>query len=125
MRTPFSSEAESLISSMRGLPEETTNVRDKGTKGFSSVLEACIKKFHIGQRTPEETIIANWATIVGKSFASRCRPERIDPSGTLLIQVSNPTLKRELIFMEDRILTALGSMEGCQHIRRIALKAGL
>jgi len=69
-------------------------------------------------------VLENWENIVGKTFARRCRPERIDPSGALIVQVPNATVRRELIFMEDRILTALGSIEGCGHIHRVVLKAG-
>ena len=124
MKSVFSKEAESLISSLRSLPEDPSPVRDAGTKPLGSLLEACIEKYHIGRRTPEETVLENWEKIVGESFAARCRPERIDPSGALIVQAGNATVRRELIFMQERILTALGSLPGCGHIHRVILKSG-
>lgn len=124
MKKPFSPEVESLIASLRSMPMQKGIRKDKGTKGFGSLVESCVEKYHIGRKTPEETILEHWQRIVGTPFAHRCKPERITASGCLIIQVPNSTLRRELIFMEGRILTALGSLEGCQHISKIIVKAG-
>lgn len=121
----FSPEVESLIASFRAVPLQDALLRDAGAKPFGSIIESCVERYHIGRSTPQERILENWVRIVGPEYAARCRPERIDPSGALVVQVANATLRRELIFMEDRILTALGSIEGCERIRRVVLKAGL
>lgn len=120
----FTRQHERLIASFRGLPEEALPAKDAGTKSLGTLLETCIEKFHIGKNTPEETVQENWERIMGASFASRCRPERIDRTGALIVQVPNPTLRRELIFHEDRIMTVLHSLPDCRHIKRIVLKAG-
>ena len=120
----FNRRAESLIASFRNMPEEPFPGRDSGPKEMGSLLESLIERYHIGRRTPEESIQENWVRIVGPDFAKRCRPERIDASGTLIVQVPNATVRREMIFHEDRILTVLGSLEGCQHVNRVVLKAG-
>ena len=124
MKRVFSMEAESLIASLRSLPEEPDSSRPAGAMPLGSLIEACIEKHHIGRQTPEEIILENWVNIVGESFAARCRPERIDPSGALVVQAGNATVRRELIFMQERILTALGSLPQCHHIHRIILKSG-
>lgn len=115
---------EDLIASFRGLSQEDSPARDAGSKSLGSLLEACIERYHIGRSTPEETVQENWERIVGPDFAKRCHPERIDHSGTLLVQAPNATVRRELIFLEERILTALGSLPGCHHINRVVFKAG-
>lgn len=120
----FSRSEESLIASFRQFPEEDMPSRDSGATPFGSLVESLIEKYHIGKNTPEEAVQENWARIVGPTFAKRCRPERIDPSGALIVQVPNSTVRRELIFMEDRILTALGSLPDCGHINRVVLKSG-
>lgn len=123
MDKAFSKEAESLITSLRQLPEQQSKARNKGTKSLGSLLETCIERYHIGKQTPQERILENWERIVGPSFANRCQPERID-GNTLIVQAGNSVVRQELKFMEHRILTALGSLEGCQHIHRVATKAG-
>jgi hypothetical protein len=120
----FDRHVESLIASFRNMPEELFSSRDSGPKEIGSLLESLIERHHIGRRTPEESIQENWVRIVGPDFAKRCRPERIDASGALIVQVPNATVRREMIFHEDRILTVLGSLEGCQHVNRVVLKAG-
>jgi hypothetical protein len=121
---PFNRQIESLIASFRHLPEDAANVPDMGAKAMGSLMESLVERYHIGRSTPEEAVQENWSRIVGPEFAARSRPERIDGSGTLIVQVPNATVRREMIFQEDRILTALGSMEACQHIHRVVLKAG-
>jgi len=66
----------------------------------------------------------NWPRIVGERHAARCAPLRVDGSKRLHIGITNPVLRRELQFHEDRIMTALRSIEGCQEITGIVLRAG-
>lgn len=120
----FNRREERLIADFRDSTEDPGSMVDTGTKPLGSLLETLVEKYHIGRNTPEESIQENWERIVGSAFCRRCRPERIDRSGALIVQVPNATVRRELIFMEDRILTALGSLPGCQHINRVVLKAG-
>jgi len=120
----FSPKEERLIASFRGLPEEYPGYVDKGSKTLGSLLETCIEKYKIGKNTPEETIQENWPRIVGPEFAKRCRPERIDHSGALIVQVPNSTVRRELIFAEDKMMTVIASLPGCHFINRVVLKSG-
>lgn len=120
----FTPDEERLIASFRQIPEDSASLGDFGAASFGSLVESLVERYHIGKSTPEESIQENWARIVGPLFAKRCRPERVDPSGALIVQVPNATVRRELIFSEGRILTALGSLPGCQHINRVVLVAG-
>lgn len=120
----FNRQVEALIANFRDIPEDPGNLSGAGAKPLSSLLETCIERYHIGKHTPEETIQENWHRIAGSAFAKRCRPERIDRSGALVVQVPNATVRRELIFHEERILAVLSSLPGCQHIRSVVLKSG-
>lgn len=120
----FSNDVEDLISSFRGLPGDPLPLRNAGAKPLDGLIESIVERYRIGRNTPEEAIQENWPRIVGPEFAKRCRPERIDPSGALVIQVPNAIVRRELNFMEDRIMTAIASITECENITRIVLKAG-
>lgn len=124
MPRKFNRKTEDLIASFRGLPADDLPERDNWAKGIGSLVESLVDRYHVDRATPEETVQENWDRIIGKEYARRCRPERIDASGTLLVQVPDATLRRELLFSEERMLTVLGSLPDCQHIRRIAFKAG-
>lgn len=119
----FSRTVEELIADLRNLPGPEGNAQERSPKGFGDLVEWVVERHEIGKHTLEERILAEWPQIVGPAFAKRCQPVRIDPSGTLLLEAGNATVRRELIFMEDRILTALGSLEGGDRIHRVALLA--
>jgi len=120
----FSRQAEELIADLRSIPHERSRARDRGTKPLDSLIEVCLERHKIGRETTEETIMRHWERIIGKTFAHRCAPVRIDARRRLIIGVSNPSLRRELQFHEDRIMTALRSIEGCDHLRGVILRAG-
>jgi hypothetical protein len=122
MPRKFHRDVEHLISSLRGFPEEDLPLKDREAAPLDSLLESLIARYHIDRHTPEETIQENWVRIIGAPYAKRCHPERIDASGALLVQVANATLKRELMFHEDRMLTVIGSLTDCGHIRRVVFK---
>lgn len=120
----FRRSVENLIANLRGVPETKSRIRDRGTKPLDSLVEVCLERYKIGQETAEEIIMRNWAQIVGERHAPRCAPLRVDQNHRLHIGVNNPVLRRELQFHEDRIMTALRTLEGCQHINGIVLRAG-
>jgi len=120
----FNREIENLIASFRQLPEHDSEMIERHTKGLDSIVEVLLERHAIGRDTPEELILNNWAAIVGPTYAKRCAPERIGADGKLVIRVANPILRREMMFHEDRIMTALRSIEGCEHIKGVVLKAG-
>jgi hypothetical protein len=120
---PFSRKAEETIKDFRGLPRDPLHDRSGAPKNMGSIIEACLERFAIGQQTAEDILLENWERIIGKDFAMRCRPRRIDGT-TLIIEVPNPTVRREMLFIEDRILTAVASLPKCNSIRRVILTAG-
>jgi hypothetical protein len=120
----FRRPVENLIADLRGVPTSNSRMFDRGSKPLDSLVEVCLEKYKIGQETPEEIILRHWPRIVGERNAARCRPLRIDQSQKLHIGVPNPILRREFQFHEDRIMTALRSIEGCQHLTGLVYRAG-
>lgn len=120
----FRPSVENLIANLRGLPESRSRSRDRGTKPLDSVIEVCLERYKIGQETTEEVIMRNWGRIVGERHAARCAPLRVDQKQRLHIGIHNPVLRRELQFHEDRIMTVIRSIDGCEHITGIVLRAG-
>lgn len=120
----FSREVENLIANLRNLPESDSSAHKKPAKDLESLIENCFDRYAIGQETPESIIAENWTQIIGDRFAHRCALERIDRSGRMVIKVANPILRRELSFVEDRIMTRVRSLKSCGHIRGVTFKAG-
>jgi hypothetical protein len=120
----FNAFEENEIAHFLGLPDADKPAIDRSAKPMDSLVELLIERYHLDRETPEEVVLRNWTRIVGENFANRCYPERISQSGSLIVAVPNTVVRRELMFMEDRILTALGSLPGCGHIRAVVLKSG-
>lgn len=121
---PFSRQAENLIADLRSVPRIYSRAIDRGTKPIDSIIEVCLERHKIGRETTEETIMRNWCRIMGEQFASRCTPLRIDAQKRLIIGVGNASLRRELQFHEDRIMTALRTIPGCEHLKNVLFRAG-
>lgn len=122
---PFNAFEEREIARFLGVPDEENPPRNRPTKSIGNLVDVLVDRYHLDRETPEETILQNWPHIVGENFSKRCYPERITASGTLIVAVPNTVVRRELMFMETRILTAIGSLQGCEHIRSVTLKSGL
>jgi hypothetical protein len=113
-----------LIAALRGIPEPQSQAITRGAKTLGNLVDVCCKRYAIGHDRPEDTIQQNWPAIIGAAYAARSAPERINNSKMLVVQVANPSIRRELMFCEDRIMTALRALPDCQHIRGIVFRAG-
>ncbi|MDP0498656.1 MAG: DUF721 domain-containing protein [Verrucomicrobiota bacterium JB022] len=120
----YSRQVNNLLSNLKGLPEDESHSLDRGAKRLDSLMEVIFERHKIDQETPEETVMQNWARIVGARYAQRCAPTKIDTDGVLLVRVGNSIVRRELQFTEDRIMTALRSLPNCAHIEGVRFIAG-
>lgn len=122
MRLPIREQR--LLNEFKGLPQDRLEYDVSSSKPIDSLIEVLINRYHIEQATPEETIMSHWRELLGETNAHRCSPVRLDAQQTLHIAVSNPTLRRELMFNQRTILQRLQQLPGCDHIRAIRLVAG-
>ena len=122
MRLPHN--IEQAIAEFRGLPLPDFDERHISAKPLDSLIEVLIERHSIGKLRPEQTIIENWRTLLGDTNAHRCSPERIDTQHRLLINVSNPVLRRELMFDRNRLLARIRELEGCGHITAVEFRQG-
>lgn len=120
----FPAHIEEAIAAFRGLPRPSDRSREADTKPVDSLMEVLIERYSIGKVRPEQAIMENWAQIMGPKNAHRCSPERIDGRDRLVINVSNPILRRELLFQRHKILQAVRAIEGCEGIADVELRAG-
>ncbi|MGE9291500.1 MAG: DUF721 domain-containing protein [Puniceicoccales bacterium] len=74
--------------------------------------------------TPEQTILKSWEYLIGKSYAKRCAPGRIERDGTFIILAPNPIIRQELSLQKRRILFKIRKLPGCLLVRSILLRGG-
>lgn len=119
----FSESAQSLLASLRGIRPESVRGRENSATGLDSLMEVLERRHRIGEGRPEQAVMAHWGEIMGAHNARRASPLRIE-RGRLLVQVSNPVLRRELGFHKQTILERLKKIPGCAGIREITFRAG-
>ncbi len=120
----FPRRVENLIANLRSFPENSDNSIVRQPCRLDSVLEVVLEKYQIGKPRPAETIIESWKSIMGELNAHRCRPQRIDGRGRLIISVANQTLRQELNFQRSTILNRIRRLPGCAEITDVYLRHG-
>ena len=120
----FSRYVENLIANLRSLPENIDKSTSQPPFKIEGLIESLIQEYNIGELRLEENIISHWRNIMGDTNADRYRPQRVDKKNRLIIAVSNPILRQELIFQQNDILKRIKKIDGCKNINGIIFKSG-
>jgi predicted nucleic acid-binding Zn ribbon protein len=70
------------------------------------VLVRTLKHLKIDRRIKEETILLNWAKVVGDRIASQATPLAVRDS-ILFVKVENASWRNELVFLKGKIIKEL------------------
>ncbi len=120
----YSRNTNNLIASLRGLPTDHSVAKLRPAFSLGNLIEVLEQKYKIGQERVEDLIAKHWAEMVGEHAAHRSSPQRIVGGGILLIQVSNPMLKQEMQFQQQKILDRLHRLPGGGVIMALNFRAG-
>lgn len=111
-----------MIADLRGLPVDQMRYNLQGTTKIDSLLEVITSRYKLEEPRIEEVIMEHWHDIVGSANAHRCSPLKIDRN-VLLVSVSNPITRRELLFQKRSILQRLNQIPGLTGIKDIRFRA--
>ncbi|BET69159.1 hypothetical protein ASA1KI_40770 [Opitutales bacterium ASA1] len=120
----FSRTAENLIADLRGLPRNNSRSRLRETRDLSGLVDQLLHKHRIGMSTPEESIRDAWQEIVGEANCRFCHPLRIDRNRTLVVGVSNPVIRQELLFHKALVLQRVQAIPACRHLQDVSFRSG-
>jgi predicted nucleic acid-binding Zn ribbon protein len=81
---------------------------DRKFTHISSSLNRLLAHYHLTDSVEEERIFQNWKSIVGKSIAMRCQPEKIE-GDTLFLRVENNIWKEELQRKASNLMKRINS----------------
>ena len=73
---------------------------------IDKVLVRTLKGLKIDRRIKEETVLLNWAKVVGDRIASYANPLRVRDS-ILFVSVENASWRNELVFLKGKIIKEL------------------
>jgi hypothetical protein len=118
----FSQKVENLIAAFRGLPRNWSRARERDVKGGGELVDGIMQKYRVGMATPEEAVREAWVSIVGEPNAAYCQPLRIERGRLLVVGVSNPVVRQEMLFHIDVVLKRVRALPPCRGITGIVLR---
>jgi len=111
----FTRETENLIAQLRGIPINLSKSTIRPSKSIEHLIDFNLKSLNLSAARLEETIMANWKTIVGAKNAPRCCPKTITRN-VLIITAANSIIRNELEFDRINILNRIHALQECQPI---------
>ncbi|NCG09087.1 MAG: DUF721 domain-containing protein [Verrucomicrobia bacterium] len=118
---PFSKSTEDIIADFRGLPRSVSWSSKSLPVSLNNLLVVIKERYKIEAPCPERSLVENWSELFGK-LAGRCNPVRIKDEHTLIISVTNPTLRSELNFKKLHILKKITALPYCSKIRERVIR---
>ena len=118
----FSKKVEDIIADFRGLPRTATDSSKHAPVPLDTLLELVKERYNLERPSPERTIVENWNEIFG-NLAGRCNPLSLQDGKTLVISVTNQTLRSELQFRKRTLLKKIQALPHCENISEILIRA--
>ncbi len=119
----FSKSTEDIIADFRGLPRTVSYSSRKDPTPLDNLLVVLKEQYKLEQPSPERSLVENWMQVFGPSLAGRCNPVRIKDGCTLIVSVTNQTLRSELQFQKRTILKRIQQLEYCSNIKELLIRS--
>ena len=117
----FSKNTEDIIADFRGLPRTITYSSKRPPVQLDNLLVILKEKYKLEQPSAERTMVEHWGEIFG-NLAGRCNPVRIKDGRTLIVSVTNQTLRSELQFRKRAVLEKIQALPNCQGVSEIVIR---
>ncbi|MGJ8638114.1 MAG: DUF721 domain-containing protein [Opitutaceae bacterium] len=119
----FNKQTEDIIADFRGLPRTVTSASLREPTQLDNLLVVLQEQYKLEQPSPERTLVENWEAVFGSKLAGRCNPVRIKDGYTLIVSVTNQTLRSELQFQKRAVLKKIQALDNCDEIRDIVIRS--
>ena len=117
----FSKNTEDIIADFRGLPRTTTASSKRPPMQLDNLLVLLTERYKLEEPSAERTLVEHWGEIFG-SIAGRCNPVRIKDDRTLVVSVTNQTLRSELQFRKRSIIKKIQSLPNCKTVCELVIR---
>lgn len=118
----FSKKQEAIIANFLGVPSRDCNFSQKDPMSIADLVIHFVERYDLERPKPEQVLVESW-DFVFESFSERCFPVKLTDSGTLIISVSNSTLRTEIIFKKNEFLQRIKELEYCEGINDLVIRA--
>lgn len=118
----FSKKQEAIIANFLGVPNRDCNFSQKEPMRIEDLVVHFVERYDLERPKPEQILVESWETVFG-SFSERCYPIKLTDSGTLIVSVTNSTLRAEIIFKKNEILQRIKQLKYCEEIQDLVIRA--
>ena len=118
----FSKKQEAIIANFFGVPSRDCNFSQKDPMSIEDLVVHFVERYDLERPKPEQILVESWDAIFG-SFSERCYPVKLTDSGTLVISVTNSTLRTEIIFKKNEFLKRIQKLQYCDDIKVLVIRA--
>lgn len=118
----FSRKQEAIIANFLGVPSRDCNFSQKEPMSIEDLVGHLVERYDLERPKPEQVLVEAW-DVVFESFSERCYPVKLTDSGTLIISVTNSTLRSELIFKKNEFLERIKQLNYCEGINDLVIRA--
>jgi len=88
---------------------------------LKEVLQQLVDKYKLRSKMQSEALVASWPEIAGKLVAKHTKSVRLD-GPVLYIEVSEPALRNELVYMQSVIIKAVNDYLKDDVVDRLVIK---
>lgn len=121
-RKSFSKKQEMIIANFFGVPRQDCIFSQKDPTNIEDLVVHFIERYDLERPKPEQVLVESWELIFG-SFSERCYPVKLTDSGTLILSVTNSTLRSEIIFKKNEFLQKIKNLKYCESIKDLVIRA--
>ena len=118
----FSKSTEDMIADFRGLPRSISASSKRPPVQLDKILVVLKEKYKLEQPSAERTLVEHWGEIFG-NLAGRCNPVRIKDGRTLIVSVTNQTLRSELQFRKRTVLRKIQALPNCKDVSEMVIRS--
>lgn len=118
----FSKSSDDLIADFLGLPRAENGSMRKQPVPLDNLLVMLQEQYKLEEPSAERSLVESWEKVFGIRLAARCHPVRIKNETTLIISVTNQTLRSELQFQKRAILKRIKALDYCETISELVIR---
>ena len=118
----FSKKQEAIIADFLGVPSRDCKFFQKDPMSIEDLVVHLVERYDLERPKPERILVESWDTIFG-GFSERCSPVKLTDAGTLVISVTNSTLRTEIIFKKNEFLQSIQQLQYCDWIKNLVIRA--
>lgn len=95
--------------------------RDQNEESLGGVIDRLLKAYGLEDGYYAAAVITHWEKLMGPAIARRTKEIKLD-KGTLTIFIESASLRQELSFAKEKIVSKINAEMGLDLVKRVELR---